>query len=364
MPGTLVITNDFPPRIGGIEAFVAQVCALLDDVIVLTRDHPDGLAHDRSLPYPVVRVPGPLLPTPRTLRIAADLLRQHGATRLVFGAAAPLGLLAGALRRAGAERVLAMSHGHETWWARMPGTRLALRHIGSQVDAMSTISRYTHAAIAPALAPAARAAMVRLAPPVDTARFAPRTPPERPTVVAAGRFIAQKGFDTLVEAWSGVIGHWPDAPPELVLIGDGPERSRLEARAARLHPAGTVRFTGPVSHADVPALMAPAHVFALPVRTRFGGLNPEGFGLVFAEAAACGLAVVAGRSGGTVDTLLPGASGVLVESGNAGALTAVLIDLLGDLPRARAMGRRGRAHVERNFSPGATAATLRRVLGG
>jgi phosphatidylinositol alpha-1,6-mannosyltransferase len=359
---TLVVTNDFPPTIGGIEAFVVQICHLIGDVVVLTRDHPQAAAIDRGLPFPVYRQPTPiLLPTPTTAATAARLLRQHRASRVVHGAAAPLGLLAPQLRRAGASRQLAISHGHETWWARLPGSRQALRRIGDHVDAVSYISGFTRDAIAPALSLTARAAMVRLAPPVDTERFVPGHAPQRPTVVAAGRMVRQKGFDTLLAAWDLLLQDWPGAPPELVLIGDGPDRRRLGRLAGRL-PAGTVRWTGAVPHAEVPGLLAAAHVFALPVRTRFGGLNPEGLGLVFAEAAACGLAVLAGASGGTGDTLRPGESGLLLDPGDPVTWATALAALLADPDAARRLGVRGRNHVIEQFSPTRTATVLRQVL--
>lgn len=388
MPTTLVITNDFPPTLGGIEAFIGQICGALGDVVVLTRRHPQAAAHDRALPFPIHRRSGLLLPTPATLRVARQLMERHSATRVVFGAAAPLGLLAPGLRRSGATHLLAISHGHETWWARLPIARALLRRIGDHVDAVSYISGYTHAAISPALSPPARAAMVRLAPPVDPARFRPQhedldgahsglaTPDpgaaesvgrptrHRPTVIAAGRFIHQKGFDTLLTAWARVLTAWPVGRPvpQLVMVGDGPLRATLQARVQRLPHPDSVRFTGPLPHASVPREMARGDVFALPVRTRWWGLNPEGLGMVFVEAAACGLAVIAGRSGGTGDTLVPGESGVLVEPEDPETLAAHLLDLLTDLPRARAMGAAGRAHVQEHFSPDTTAAVLRQVL--
>jgi phosphatidylinositol alpha-1,6-mannosyltransferase len=362
MTTTLVVTNDFPPTIGGIEAFVAQVCHLLGDVVVLTRDHPQAAATDRALPFPVHRCRTPaLLPTGRTASAAARLLRQYRATRVVYGAAAPLGLLASRLRRAGARHQLAISHGHEIGWARLPVTRRALRRIGDQVDAISYISGFTRDAIAPALSPTARSALVRLAPPVDTERFVPRSAPRRPTVVAAGRMVRQKGFGTLMAAWERLLWDWRGPPPELVVIGDGPDRRRLGGLARRL-PPGTVRWTGPVPHADMPAVLADAHVFALPVRTRFGGLYPEGLGLVFAEAAACGLAVLAGDSGGTADTLVPGESGLLLEPDDPADWARALTALLRDAGLARRMGERGRAHVVDQFSPAQVAAVLGKVL--
>ncbi len=142
---TLVVTNDFPPRIGGIESFVSAACGFLDDdVIVLTSAAPGSERFDATLPFEVHRRRGPLLPTPFTSREAVRLLERAGADRVLFGAAAPLALLAPALRAAGAVRIVALTHGHETWWARVPVARSLLRRIGDEVDALSTISDLRH----------------------------------------------------------------------------------------------------------------------------------------------------------------------------------------------------------------------------
>jgi phosphatidyl-myo-inositol dimannoside synthase len=361
MPTTLVVTNDFPPAIGGIEAFVAQLCRLLPDVVVLTRSHPGAARSDRKLPFQVYRHASLLLPTPGAAAVAESVVRRHRASRVIYGAAAPLGLLGARLRRAGATQQLALTHGHETWWARLPVSRQLLRSIGDQVDAVSYISGFTRAAIAPALSPRARSAMVRLAPPVDSNRFRPGPAPERPTVVAAGRMVRQKGFDTLIAAWKLMLRDWTGVLPQLVLIGDGPQRRRLSDQARRL-PAGSVRFTGPVPHSAVPAILARAHLFALPVRTRCAGLNPEGLGLVFAEAASCGVAVLAGDSGGTADTLIPGETGQLLDPENPAVWAQALGSLLNDPDRARRMGQRGRAHIIERFAPAQAAAVLQQVL--
>src|SRR5487761_2297535 len=174
---TLVVTNDFPPRVGGIETYLRHVCSFLDDrVVVLTRTERDESAtrrYDASLPFPDHRLPGPLLPTWAVARRAAELLHEYDAEQVVFGAAAPLGLLAAGLRREGARRILALSHGHEVWWSRVPAARRMLRHIGRNVDAFGVISAYTAASIASALSPDDRAKLVRLPPPVDLDVFSP-----------------------------------------------------------------------------------------------------------------------------------------------------------------------------------------------
>lgn len=373
MPPTLVVTNDFPPRIGGIESFVAAACRLLDDDVVVHTSGPPGAgATDAGRPFPVVRDGELLLPTPRVARRAADLLRAYGATRVLVGAAMPLGLLAPGLRRAGAESVVALTHGHEVWWATVPGARSALRRVGDACDHLTTISDYTARRIAPALSPAARTRLLRLPPVVDPDLFDPglrdlrpsTAPVSAPTVVAVGRFVTQKGFDLLLRAWPGVVaGLGPDRAPRLVLVGDGPQRPRLQRLAEQPRVAGTVTFTGALDAAGVARHLRAAHVFALPVRTRWAGLNPEGLGLAALEAAACGLPVLIGDSGGAPETVLDGVTGRVLPGDDAGAWTRALLELLGDPAAAAAQGERGRTFVGERFGPSQARRTLRAALG-
>ena len=373
---TLVVTNDFPPRIGGIESFVALACRLLDDdVAVLTSTAPGSAHGDAAARHPVERLPGPLLPTRAVGRAAVDLLRRSGADRVLFGAAAPLALLAPTLRAAGAERIVALTHGHETWWASLPGSRGVLRRIGDEVDVLTTISDYVTGRIAPALSPAGRAKLVRLPPPVDLELFRPL--PEQTSgaractdeeigterVVAVGRMVRRKGFDTLLEAWARLDRASPTFPGrELVLVGDGPERRRLEHGARRSRLSG-VTFTGALDPAGVRAQLHRADVFAFPVRTRLAGLDPEGLGLAALEASACGLPVVVGRSGGAPETVRPGRTGYLVDPDDPYELAARIGDLLADPDQARALGAAGRELVAERYGADRARRVLRAALG-
>jgi phosphatidylinositol alpha-1,6-mannosyltransferase len=364
---TLVVTNDFPPRVGGIESFVEQVCLLLDHDVVVYASGPPGAAEtDSDRGFPVVRGGSLLLPTPQVAVRAADLLRLHGATRVVFGAAAPLGLLAPALRRAGAERIVALSHGHETWWATVPAARGLLRRIADSVDHLTTISDYTEARIARSLSPTARQRVLRLPPPVDLALFRPGTRAhgqDRPRAIAVGRLVAQKGFPALLTAWRSVLEEWRAPPlPELVIVGDGPQRRRLEAFIDRHGLASSVHITGALPRSDVLIELQRADVFVLAVRTRLAGLNPEGLGLAAIEAAACGLPVIIGRSGGAPETVRAGQTGFVVEPNDAAALAARLTELLSDRLRAGRMGQRGRAYAATRFGSDQARLTLRRAL--
>ena len=314
MSRTLFVTNDFPPRRGGIETFVRQLCDELpsEEVVVHTASMPGDADHDRRLPFPVVRDPARvLLPTPAVGERVAETVRRFGCDRVVFGAAAPLGLLAPRLRAAGAGRLVAVTHGHEVWWAAVPGTRRLLRRIGDSVDVVTYVSDYCGERIGRALSDEAADRMVRLAPVVDPARF--RTGggaevrgrlgigPHALVVVCVARLVRRKGQDTLVRVWPEIQEHFPDAV--LLLVGDGPDRARLRRMVDRRGVGSSVRFAGSVPADDVPAYLDAADVFAMPCRDRLLGLEVEAYGIVFLEAAAAGLPVVAGRSGGVADAL-------------------------------------------------------------
>ncbi len=177
-PRTLIVTNDFPPRQGGIETFVRELADRFppDEVIVFTSTPSPVTAEsapDQSFPYPVIRHRvRTLLPSPRAATHAAAVARRYGCDRVWFGAAAPLGLMAGRLRQTTDIRTaVATTHGHEVWWARTPGARSLLRRIGTEVDALTWLSASTRRPIEAALAPGTRSA--RLAPGVDTTAFRP-----------------------------------------------------------------------------------------------------------------------------------------------------------------------------------------------
>jgi phosphatidyl-myo-inositol dimannoside synthase len=368
MPSTLIITNDFPPWVGGIESFVSDICDLLDyDVVVYTSGVPGAAASDRERPFPVIRDGPLLLPTPRVATRAASLLRATGATRVIFGAAAPLGLLGPVLRRAGARRIVGLTHGHETWWARLPAVRQLLRRIGDSCDHLTTISSYTERRIASALTPSARRRLLRLAPPVDTERFRPpQAAAQRSAArcIAVARLIPQKGLCTLLRAWRIVIDRAARShlAPELTIVGDGPQRGLLERTVQELELSKSTRIIGALPRTGVIAQLQQAGVFALPVRTRWAGLNPEGLGLAALEAAACGLPVIVGHSGGAPETVREADTGFLIPSGDHRLLAERLSLLLENPSLAQQMGSRGRHYVSAHFSMDSARARLREAL--
>jgi phosphatidylinositol alpha-1,6-mannosyltransferase len=367
----LVVTNDFPPRQGGIETFVRSLCDELPEVVVLTSRSPGDTSYDEGLPFRVVRErTAVLLPTPRVTKHAVRLMREHDADRVLFGAAAPLGLMGPALRRAGARRIVAMTHGHETWWAGVPGARQALRRIGDAADTVTTVSSWCAEQIAPALSPAAVRRMRRLAPGVDNLRFHPGCGGEQvrkglglegvPVVACVSRLVSRKGQDTLIRAWPRVLAAVPSAM--LLLVGGGPDRERLEVLASAFGVRSSVVFTGPVPWADIPPYVDAADVFAMPCRTRRFGLEPEALGIVTLEAAAVGKPVVVGDSGGAEDTVRHGETGYLVDPYNPVAVGVRIAGLLTNPVQAQAMGEAGRAWVEQSWTWSHSGAVLRELL--
>jgi len=352
VPKILLVSNDFPPRPGGIQAYLHQLSLALPagEVAVYAPDWPGAAAFDAQLPFPVVRHPGTvMLPTPSVLRRAVGLLRELRCETVWFGAAVPLALLGPALRRVGARRVVASSHGHEVGWSMLPPGRMALRRIGTDAEVVTAVSQYTRRRVASAFGP--QAALELLPPGVDCATFRPDRDAraeirrrhrlgEAPVVLCVSRLVARKGQDTLVRALPAIRSQVPGAT--LLLVGDGPRRAALHRLAQSCGVAGAVVCTGSVPWSELPWYYAAGDVFAMPCRTRGHGLDVEGLGLVFLEASATGLPVVVGDAGGARETVRAGDTGELVDGRDVAAVARAVAPLLADPERAAAMGLRGR----------------------
>jgi phosphatidylinositol alpha-1,6-mannosyltransferase len=371
----LVVTNDFPPRTGGIESFVLAMAERMppDEVVVLTARQRGDREFDARLPFEVVRDPtAVLLPTPGVARRAAEVARSRGCDRVWFGAAAPLGLIAPALRRAGVERTVATTHGHEVWWSSVPLTRSLLHRIGEVNDVVTYLGEFCRNRIAAALSPQARARMVRLTPGVDDEMFRSGAGREevraryrlggRPVVVCVSRMVARKGQDVLVRALPLIRERVPDAA--LLLVGDGPRRGQVERLVTGLGLADHVVMAGQVPWSATPAYYAAGDVFCMPTRTRRGGLEPEALGICYLEAAATCLPVVAGDSGGAPDAVLDGENGYVVPGRDVAAVADRCARLLTDRSLAERFGRRGRDWVAGSWRWDDLAVRLQRLLAG
>jgi phosphatidylinositol alpha-1,6-mannosyltransferase len=345
MTRALWVTNDLPPRSGGIEQFLGNLLASSNPTTtwVLASDQPGAAAHDATLPYAVRRIGRrPLLPGPTLLRQVRTAARAHGAEVVVFGATWPLGELAAHLNLP----CVALSHGLEAGMARA-GLGPLIRRATRGLDGLGILSAYT------------RTVLHQLPPGVDLEAFHPGADGagirsrhglggRQPLAVCVSRLVSRKGQDVLIEGWRRVQRRVPDA--HLLIVGTGPRRVALQRRGAELGLGASVTFAGEVAWADLPAYHAAADVFAMPCRTRLGGLDVEGLGIVYLEAQACGTPVVAGRSGGAPEAVVDGQTGHVVDGTDVEAVADAVADLLSDPFEAALMGERGRAFVARYYS--------------
>ena len=368
-PRTLVVTNDFPPRVGGVQQYVWTLVSRLpaDRVAVLAPSWPGWREHDAAQPFPVHRWPATFLwPTPDLERRVRALVAEHRADVILFGHGFPLPWMAPSLAARGIPSV-ALTHGAELWMARTPALGWAQRRAMSGVRQLTAVSAYTAERIRRAIGD--EPPVTVLYPGVDTERFSPKVDGsaararyglgDRPVVVCVSRLVPRKGQDVLIRALRDARRRVPDAT--LLLVGDGPTRAGLEALAAQA-PPGSVVFAGEVEPSELPAVYAAGDVFAMPCHSRFAGLEVEGLGIVFLEAAACGKPVVAGRSGGSIEAVRDGETGLVVEGTEPKAVALALARLLGDPAEAARMGEAGRARIEEEFTWDGAAARLAGLL--
>jgi phosphatidylinositol alpha-1,6-mannosyltransferase len=356
----LCITNDFGPRAGGIETFVIGLIERLpkNSVIVYTSSQAGSDTFDKAwldnYGVEVIRDKSKvLLPSLRVGRAVRKIARENSISTVFFGAAAPLALLSQGLRRAGLTRIVALTHGHEVWWAKVWPFSWAIRRIGSGVDHLTYLGSYTQSQISRSLSKRAQNAMVKIAPGIDTEHFAPQESAsqlraelgltDKKVIVSVGRLVHRKGQDTLVEALPGILSSVPDA--HLIFVGEGPYKDYLVKRASELKVTQAITFIGRIQYAQLPRYICVGDIFAMPSRSRLAGLEVEGLGIVYLEASACGLPVIGGKSGGAPDAVLEGETGFAVDGTSPQEVAAAAIKLLNDPALAQQMGARGRKWI-------------------
>jgi phosphatidyl-myo-inositol dimannoside synthase len=353
----LVITNDFGPRTGGIETFVIGLLERIVDcnVIVFTSQQGDTSEYDqqwlKKFGVQVIRDRSRiLLPSVRVAKRAKRIAQSHNVEVLVFGAAAPLALMAPRLRKAGIKKIIALTHGHEVWWARIFPFNLAMRRIGNSVDHLTYLGEFTRQAISRSLSQKSIDSMVKIAPGIDTSHFSPQSDAihrrtelgleGKKIIVSVGRLVHRKGQDKLIEAFPTIVREIPNA--HLLIVGEGPYRTHLEKLVERLSLKENVTFVGRIFYDDLPSYLSASDVFVMPSRSRFFGLEVEGLGIVYLEASACAIPVVAGISGGAPDAVQEGITGLCVDGTNAAQIAEAVIHICSDSKRAAKMGLAGR----------------------
>ncbi|MCA1834653.1 MAG: glycosyltransferase family 4 protein [Actinomycetota bacterium] len=347
----LLVTNDFPPRVGGIQNYLLNIYTRLPqhEITVLAPAHPGDAAFDATLPFEVVRHPTRIYwPAPELRRVVAAMAKRVDA--LVFGAVLPMNLVASSVDIP----VVVHTHGFEVAWARVPALLQALRRIGERASLVTVVSEFTARFIRRAIGERAPIHMLRTG--VDLERFHPSVDGSsvrkrhgldaRPVVCCVSRLVSRKGQDQLIRALPFVREEIPDAA--LLLVGGGTARERLERLAKAARVTGAVAFAGEVSEAELAAHYAAGDVFCMPVRSRYAGLEVEGLGLVYLEAQACGRPAITGDSGGAPEAVVPGETGLVVGGTDTRGLADAVVRILGDPPARERMGRAGRAFVEAN----------------
>jgi len=365
MKKILFVTNDFGPRAGGIESFIMGLVERLprNSVTVFTSSQGDTAGYDakwrEDYGVEVIRDRTKmLLPTPRVARALTTIVRRNNFSVACFGAAAPLGLLAASLRKAGITRIVSLTHGHEVWWAKVFPFSLAIRRIGDTVDVLTYLGEFTRRNISLALSPKAQKAMVRIAPGIDVSHFSPEIEPSqlrdelglsnKSVIVSVGRLVPRKGQDRLIEALPLIAQTIPNV--HLLLVGEGSYRKTLEKLVNENKVRDLVTFVGRVAYTQLPNYFRCGDIFAMPSRSRMAGLEVEGLGIVYLEASACGLPVIAGNSGGAPDAVVDGVTGIIVDGTNVNEIAAAIVRVLSDPAKMKAMGSTGSEWVRSGWS--------------
>ncbi len=362
----LLVTNDFPPKVGGIQAYLWELWRRMDPstfAVLTASSHPGAVAFDaeqRGRGFRIDRVAAPVLvPTPATVRRIRAMAHDVGASLVVIDPALPLGLAGSAL---GGLPYAVVLHGAEVAVpGRLPGSRQALAGVLARSRLAVCAGGYP-AAEARRVAGSRMPPVVEVPPGVDTDRLRPLpaaarrkaraamgVAPQAPLVVSVSRLVPRKGMDVLIDASAALVPSFPDLT--VVIAGSGRDRARLDARVRAT--GAPVRMLGEVPDDELPRLYGVADVFVMACRDRWWGLEQEGFGIVFLEAAACGLAQVAGRSGGADEAVVDGRTGLVVDDPrDPGRVAGALRRLLGDDALRRRMGRAARRRVEKGFACG------------
>jgi phosphatidylinositol alpha-1,6-mannosyltransferase len=360
----LCITNDFGPRAGGIETFVMGLIerAPKGSIIVYTSAQGDTTSYDegwlRDFGVEVIRDRSKiLLPTARVIRSVNKVITRDSIKQVFFGAAAPLGVMARSLRRKGVINIVALTHGHEVWWAKLWPFSRAISFIGNNVDHLTYLGDFTKSEIAKALSPRANSKLIKIAPGIDTDHFAPDSTSEqlrrdlgladKRVIVSVGRLVHRKGQDILIQSLPAILEKHPTA--HILMVGEGPYRKDLTKMVEKIKLSDAVTFIGRIQYKDLPRYICAGDIFVMPSRSRLAGLEVEGLGIVYLEASSCALPVIAGRSGGAPDAVDEGVTGFSVDGTSPSEVAKAVIKLFDDPEKAKAMGAAGRSWIIENW---------------
>jgi phosphatidylinositol alpha-1,6-mannosyltransferase len=371
MPRILVVTNDFPPRVGGVNHYVAELMRRFPpgEVIVFASSWPGAEDVDATYPHPVIRWPSKsMYPTGAVRERVVDLIREERPDVVLFGAAAPLAWMGRTVERRTGVPYAAFTHGVELWAGQVPVTRTLLGQVARNAVLLTAVSEWAARELRQMVGPEPR---IELLPPgIDRERYHRRVSDaevrERhglaghPVICCVSRLTLRKGQDKIIRALPWILREVPEA--RFLVVGTGPDLERLQALAVRKQVADRVIFAGEVGGDVLPQYFRAGDVFAMPCRTRKLGLEVEAFGAVFLQASAVGRPCVAGDSGGAPEAVIDGETGVVVDGNEVDEVADGILRLLHDPEGAAKMGEAGADRVHRDFTWDALATRLRGLL--
>ena len=377
MTKTLVITNDFPPRAGGIQTFVHGLLEGFDpnDVVVLTSKFKGWQDFDNLQKYKVFRYDTEmLLPTPAVSNYAIKLIKEFGCKSVLFGASAPLGLMSAKLKENGIQKTVALTHGHEVGWSITPGLKQTFQKIVKDVDNFTYLTKYTFEKIKEAVPESQLVKFEQLTPGIDIEMFNPSNKEKKEVqdlknrfriqdkliVACISRLMPRKGQDTLIEIWPEILKKVPTA--HLLIVGGGPYKQSLHKKSFDLNVNSNVTLTGSVPWEQLPNFYASADVFAMPVRTRNFGFDVEGLGIVYLEASASAVPVIAGNSGGAPDAVINEVTGYVIDPKNQNQLIEKIVNLLINPDLRNRLGKQGRSWIEKQWQWPSRHLQIRKLL--
>ena len=355
----LLVTNDLGPRAGGIETFILGLLDQLDgsEIVIYTAAQPDSAEFDAALAAKTGAIilrdkNSILIPTPSVNRRVRKVVQEYQSEIIWFGAAMPLAWMSGLLKRAGVKRVVAITHGHEVWWAKLPPFKWIFARATASMDVLTYLGEFTKKAMSPVVNSAC--AMVQIAPGISIEHFTPGIKsPElikefglegKQVLISVGRLVHRKGQDKLLEAMPNILLQHPDVV--LLFVGIGPRKKKLDQIVKKYQLEAYVRFVGRVKYENLPKYFRLGDLFVMPSRSRLAGLEVEGLGIVYLEASASGVAVLAGKSGGAPDAVIVGQTGEIVDGTNSGEIARTIIEMLDNPRKLAAMGEAGHTWTE------------------
>ena len=282
----------------------------------------------------------------------------------------PLAWMSALLKRAGAKRVVALTHGHEVWWAKLPPFKWIFARATRSIDVLTYLGEFTKKAMAPVVN--SNCTMVQIAPGISIEHFTPgiKSPKlmkefgleGKQVLISVGRLVHRKGQDKLLEALPEILLQHPDVV--LLFVGIGPRKKKLDHLVAKHQLEDYVRFVGRVKYENLPQYFRLGDLFVMPSRSRLAGLEVEGLGIVYLEASASGVAVLAGKSGGAPDAVIIGETGEIVDGTDANEIARVINELLESPSALVQMGTAGRTWTEERWGWNIWGERFKEVLFG